>query len=90
MKNQTIGFLNKLTVLILLSSLSLFASIGKITAVNGQVSIERGGKTIEAKASGEIIIKSMIKTCRNIKTKTVVTIATRADVRIGMRTEREA
>ena len=61
MKNQTIGFLNKLTVLILLSSLSLFASIGKITVVNGQVSIERGGKTIEAKAGVELNQKDTVK-----------------------------
>ena len=48
MKSYNLGFLNRLIALLVLCSVSLFASIGKITAVNGQVSIERGGKTIEA------------------------------------------
>ena len=61
MKSYNLGFLNKLIALLLLTSLSLFASIGKITAVNGQVSIERGGKSIEAKAGVELNQKDTIK-----------------------------
>ena len=61
MKSYNLGFLNRLIALLVLCSISLFASIGKITAVNGQVSIERGGKTIEAKAGVELNQKDTVK-----------------------------
>ena len=61
MKSYNLGFLNRLIALLVLCSISLFASIGKITAVNGQVSIERGGKSIEAKAGVELNQKDTIK-----------------------------